>query len=59
MIQMIETPLVKAAGQGWNAQAMRHIDAHQLSPDRWLAAVHAGRRASQPASYSSKTANTG
>jgi hypothetical protein len=38
---MIPTPLVKATGEGWNAQAMHHVDLHQLSNGRWLAAVDA------------------
>lgn len=39
--QMVETPLVKATSQGWNGQAMHHIDAHQIGKDRWIAAVDA------------------
>lgn len=39
--QMIETPLVCASSQGWNAQAMHHVDAHQIGKDKWLAAVNA------------------
>ncbi len=38
---MIETPLVKASSKGWNAEAMHHIDAHQIGKDKWIAAVDA------------------
>jgi hypothetical protein len=37
--QMIEPPLVKASGQGWNAEAMHHVDAHEIGKGKWLAAV--------------------
>jgi hypothetical protein len=36
-----EEPLVKASGSGWNAEAMHHIDAHQIAKGRWIAAVDA------------------
>jgi len=39
--KMIEIPLVKASAQGWNAQAMHHVDAQQIGKDTWLAAVDA------------------
>jgi hypothetical protein len=39
--KMIETPLVKASTEGWNAEAMHHVDAHQIGKDRWIAAVDA------------------
>lgn len=39
--EMIETPLVKASSQGWNARAMHHVDAQQIGKDKWLAAVDA------------------
>jgi hypothetical protein len=39
--KMIETPLVRASSQGWNAQAMHHVDVQQIGKDRWLAAVDA------------------
>ncbi len=32
-------PLVKATSTGWNAEAMHHVDLHQLAKDRWIAAV--------------------
>jgi hypothetical protein len=38
---MIETPLVKATGTGWNADAMHHVDAHQIGKDKWIAIVDA------------------
>jgi hypothetical protein len=36
-----EEPLVKASGSGWNAEAMHHVDAHQIAKGRWIAAVDA------------------
>ncbi len=39
--KMIETPLVKASSQGWNARAMHHVDAHETGRNKWLAAVDA------------------
>jgi hypothetical protein len=39
--KMVETPLVKASGQGWNAQAMHHVDAHRIGKDKWIAVVDA------------------
>jgi hypothetical protein len=38
---MVETPLVKASSKGWNAEAMHHIDAHEIAKDRWIAVVDA------------------
>ena len=32
-------PILKASGSGWTAQAMHHIDAHQIGPNQWIAAV--------------------
>jgi hypothetical protein len=32
-------PLVKATSKGWNADAMHHVDLHQLGKDKWIAAV--------------------
>ena len=37
--KMIDTPLVKATSKGWNADAMHHVDLHQLSKNKWIAAV--------------------
>jgi hypothetical protein len=39
--EMVEAPLVKASAKGWNAEAMHHIDAHQIGKDHWIAAVDA------------------
>ena len=39
--KMVETPVVKASGQGWNADAMHHVDAHQIGGNQWIAAVDA------------------
>jgi hypothetical protein len=39
--KMIDTPIVKASGTGWNSDAMHHVDAHQLGPNNWIAAVDA------------------
>jgi hypothetical protein len=37
--KMMDTPLVKATSRGWNADAMHHVDLHQVSKNRWIAAV--------------------
>jgi len=39
--KLVEAPLVKASSTGWNAEAMHHIDAHQIAKGKWLAAVDA------------------
>jgi hypothetical protein len=39
--KMIDAPVVKASSKGWNAQAMHHVDAHQIGRNRWIAAVDA------------------
>lgn len=39
--RMIETPIVKSTAKGWNAEAMHHVDAHQISAHKWIAAVDA------------------
>ena len=39
--KMIDTPLVRASSQGWNAKAMHHVDVQQIGKDKWLAAVDA------------------
>ena len=39
--KMIERPLVKASSKGWNAEAMHHVDAHQIGTNQWIAAVDA------------------
>jgi hypothetical protein len=38
---MIETPIVKASSNGWNAEAMHHVDVHQIGKNKWIAAVDA------------------
>ena len=37
--KIVEGPLVKASGKGWNAQGMHHVDAFELSSGSWIAAV--------------------
>ncbi|MCW5983355.1 MAG: hypothetical protein KIT09_35010 [Bryobacteraceae bacterium] len=39
--RMIEIPLAQATANGWNAEAMHHVDARQIGPNRWLALVDA------------------
>ena len=39
--RMLEAPVVKASGVGWNAEAMHHVDAHQTATGAWIAAVDA------------------
>ena len=39
--KMIDTPVVKASSKGWNAEAMHHVDAHQIGKHNWIAAVDA------------------
>ena len=39
--EMIETPLVKATGRGWNSEAMHHVDFHSLGGGRGIAVVDA------------------
>ena len=39
--KMIDAPLVKATGKGWNAEAMHTVDAHQIGSNQWIAAVDA------------------
>ena len=34
-----ESPILAATGTGWNALAMHHLDAIQVAPAQWLAAV--------------------
>ncbi len=34
-----ESPILAATGAGWNALAMHHLDAIQIAPAQWLAAV--------------------
>lgn len=37
----VETPLVKASGEGWNRKAMHHVEAHEVARGQWIAAVDA------------------
>jgi hypothetical protein len=39
--KMVENPLVKATGAGWNSDAMHHIDAFQNGKKSWIAVVDA------------------
>ncbi len=39
--QMLGSPLVRATSKGWNADAMHHVDLHQISKNKWIAAVDA------------------
>jgi hypothetical protein len=39
--KMVDIPLVKAASQGWNAEAMHHVDVQRIAANRWLAVVDA------------------
>lgn len=34
-----ESPILAATGAGWNALAMHHLDALEVAPGKWLAAV--------------------
>lgn len=34
-----QSPILKATGRGWNALAMHHLDAVEVAPGQWLAAV--------------------
>lgn len=38
---IVEPPLVKATSEGWNAEAMHHVDLHQVGENEWIAAVDA------------------
>lgn len=39
--RMIDAPLVKSSSKGWNAEAMHHVDVHQIDKNKWIAAVDA------------------
>jgi len=39
--KVIDIPIVKATSKGWNADAMHHVDAHQISRNKWIAVVDA------------------
>lgn len=34
-----QSPIVRAAGTGWNRKGMHHVDAHATSSGQWIAAV--------------------
>jgi hypothetical protein len=38
-IEHTNSPVLAPAGQGWNAQGMHHVDAHQQSNGNWIACV--------------------
>jgi hypothetical protein len=40
-------PILAGSGAGWNEAGMHHVDAHELSPDRWIAAVDGWQRATK------------
>jgi hypothetical protein len=37
-------PVLSAQGRGWNRHGMHHLDAHEISPGKWLAAVDGYRK---------------
>jgi hypothetical protein len=37
--EVVEEPILKANGSGWNASGMHHIDPYALADGRWLACV--------------------
>jgi len=39
--KVIDIPIVKATSKGWNAEAMHHVDLHQINNNMWIAAVDA------------------
>ena len=39
--KMMDPPLVQASSKGWNAEAMHHVDTHQIGKNKWIAAVDA------------------
>jgi hypothetical protein len=39
-----ESPVLGPAGTGWNGKGMHHVDAWQLAPGKWIAAVDGLRR---------------
>ena len=42
-VEVAESPLLQASGNGWNAVGMHHVDAHRVGPDRWVACVDGHR----------------
>lgn len=43
-IPLLNSPIVKGTGKGWNSDRMHHVDAHQLPDGSWIAAVDGVRR---------------
>jgi len=41
--ELPESPVLDASGIGWNADGMHHLDAMQVTPERWIAAVDGKR----------------
>jgi hypothetical protein len=39
--RLIETPVIRKTSEGWNAEAMHHVDLHRQSENQWIAAVDA------------------
>ena len=37
----VETPVVKMTSQGWNGEAVHHVDAHEIGKGNWIAVVDA------------------
>jgi len=46
-VEYDRNPVLKAAGTGWNASGMHHIDAHEQAPGHWLACVDGTRPLNQ------------
>lgn len=37
-------PILRAQGKGWNRHGMHHVDAHEVAPGKWIAAVDGYRK---------------
>lgn len=37
--EVIENPILKGSGAGWNENGMHHIDPHQIDENKWIACV--------------------
>jgi len=37
--ELSPNPVIRATGSGWNRDGMHHVDAHQVLPGQWVAAV--------------------
>jgi hypothetical protein len=42
--RILSEPLLHPGRDAWHRRGMHHLDAHQLAPDRWMAAVDGYRR---------------